>query len=189
LPLFAGNLDVIDGIIQNEVTIIHARSKAENIKLSLDGVPWTGTAAVLNGKSQNPDIMISGKSLVHSAPLTALAFQRSYFGKWGQYIVSIGLLLFAFSTAISWSYYGDRAMTYLFGANSVIYFRIVYVIAFFLAAFIDTTIIWTLSGITIALMTLPNLFGLLYLRKDVKSSVSEYWIAFKKDWPDEKTPE
>jgi AGCS family alanine or glycine:cation symporter len=189
LPLFAGNLDVIDGIIQNEVTIIHARSKAEDIKFSLDDVPWTGTAAVLNGKSQNPDIMISGKSLVHSAPLTALAFQRSYFGKWGQYIVSIGLLLFAFSTAISWSYYGDRAMTYLFGANSVIYFRIVYVIAFFLAAFIDTTIIWTLSGITIALMTLPNLFGLLYLRKDVKSSVSEYWIAFKKDWPDEKTPE
>ena len=80
-------------------------------------------------------------------------------------------------------------MIYLFGANSVIYFRIVYVIAFFLAAFVDTTIIWTLSGITIALMTLPNLFGLLYLRKDVKSSVSEYWIAFKKDWPNEKTPE
>jgi len=189
LPLFVGNLDVIEGIIQNEVTIIHARSKAEDIRLSLDDVPWTGAAAVLNGKSQNPEIMFSGKSLVHSAPLTAIAFQRSYFGIWGQYIVSIGLLLFAFSTAISWSYYGDRAMTYLLGANSVIYFRIVYVIAFFLAAFIDTTIIWTLSGITIALMTLPNLFGLLYLRKDVKSSVSEYWIAFKKDWPDEKTPE
>jgi AGCS family alanine or glycine:cation symporter len=189
LPLFAGNLDVVDGIIQNEVTIIHARSKAEDIQLFLDDVPWTGAVAVLNGKSQNPEIVFSGKSLVHSAPLTAIAFQRSYFGIWGQYIVSIGLLLFAFSTAISWSYYGDRAMTYLFGANSVIYFRIVYVIAFFLAAFIDTTIIWTLSGITIALMTLPNLFGLLYLRKDVKSSVSEYWIAFKKDWPDEKTPE
>ena len=180
---------MIDGIIQNEVTIIHARSKAEYVKLSLDDKPWTGSVIIINGKSQNPEIIVSGKSLVHSAPLTAIAFQRSYFGKWGQYIVSIGLLLFAFSTAISWSYYGDRAMTYLFGANSVIYFRIVYVIAFCLASFVDTTIIWTLSGITIALMTLPNLFGLLYLRKDVKSSLSEYWIAFKKDWPDEKIPE
>ena len=70
-------------------------------------------------------------------------------------------------------------MTYLFGANSVIYFRVVYVIAFCLASFIDTTIVWTLSGITIALMTLPNLFGLLYLRKDVKSSVSEYWLPLR----------
>ena len=189
LPLFEGNLDVIDGIIQNEVTIIHARSKAEHVKLSLNDKLFTGSLTILNGKPQNPEIIVSGKSLVHSAPLTAIAFQHSYFGKWGQYIVSIGLLLFAFSTAISWSYYGDRAMTYLFGANSVIYFRIVYVIAFCLASFVDTTIIWTLSGITIALMTLPNLFGLLYLRKDVKSSIAEYWIAFKKDWPDEKTPE
>ena len=189
LPLFEGNLDVIDGIIQNEVTIIHARSKAEHVKLSQNDKLFTGFLTIINGKPQNPEIIVSGKSLVHSAPLTAIAFQHSYFGKWGQYIVSIGLLLFAFSTAISWSYYGDRAMTYLFGANSVIYFRIVYVIAFCLASFVDTTIIWTLSGITIALMTLPNLFGLLYLRKDVKSSIAEYWIAFKKDWPDEKTPE
>ena len=79
-------------------------------------------------------------------------------------------------------------MIYLFGAGSVIYFRIVYVIAFFLAAFIDTTIIWTLSGITIALMTLPNLFGLLYLRKDIKSSIDKFWIDFKEEWPDEKIP-
>ena len=80
-------------------------------------------------------------------------------------------------------------MTFLFGSQSVIYFRIVYVIGFFLAAFTDTTIIWTLSGITIALMTLPNLFGLIYLHKDIKSTIDTYWKEFKKEWPDEKTPD
>ena len=80
-------------------------------------------------------------------------------------------------------------MTFLFGSKSVVYFRIVYVIAFFLAAFTDTTIIWTLSGITIAVMTLPNLIGILMLRKDMKTSVEEFWAGFKKEWPEEKTPE
>jgi AGCS family alanine or glycine:cation symporter len=95
-------------------------------------------------------------------------------------------LLFAFSTAIYWSYYGDRAITYLFGAKGVPYYHIVYVIAFFLASFTDTTIIWTLSGITIALMTIPNLIGILLLHKDMKSTVKEYWIGFKKEYPNEK---
>ena len=65
-------------------------------------------------------------------------------------------------------------MTFLFGTKSVVYYRIVYVIAFFLASFQDTTIIWTLSGITIAVMTLPNLVGILWLRKDMKNTISEY---------------
>ena len=80
-------------------------------------------------------------------------------------------------------------MTYLFGAKSIIYYRIVYVIGFFLAAFTDTTIIWTLSGITIAVMTLPNLVGIIMLRKDMKNTVEQYWVDFKKEWPGEKTPE
>ncbi|MEM1408309.1 MAG: alanine:cation symporter family protein, partial [Bacteroidota bacterium] len=74
-------------------------------------------------------------------------------------------------------------------SRSVVYYRIVYVIAFFLAAFTDTTIIWTLSAIAIAVMTLPNLFGILLLSKDMKRTVKDYWIDFKKDWPDEKTPD
>jgi AGCS family alanine or glycine:cation symporter len=53
------------------------------------------------------------------------------------------------------------------------------VIAFFLASFTDTTIIWTLSGIAIALMAFPNLVGILLLHKEVKNSVSEYWKKVK----------
>lgn len=189
LPLFDGELDVVNGRIQNEVSVVNARSLAEDVILSLNGEPITGSVDIINGKPDNLDVVFEGKSLVHSAPLTAEAFTRSFFGDSGKYIVSIGLLLFAFSTAISWSYYGDRAMTYLFGPKSVKYYRMVYVVAFFIASFADTTIIWTLSGITIAVMTLPNLFGIIMLRKDMKSTVSKFWDTFKEEWPDEKSPE
>jgi AGCS family alanine or glycine:cation symporter len=52
------------------------------------------------------------------------------------------------------------------------------VIGFFLAAIIDTTIVWTFSGIAIALMTLPNLIGILLLRKDMKATIQDYWKRF-----------
>jgi len=189
LPLFDGQLEVVDGKIQSSVSVINARSLAEDVVVSRNGTPISGSINLINGKPADLDIIFKGKSLMHSAPLTAEAFTRSYFGESGKYIVSIGLLLFAFSTAISWSYYGDRAMTYLFGPKSVKYYRFVYVVAFFVASFADTTIIWTLSGITIAVMTLPNLFGIIMLRKDMKSTVEQYWKTFKGEWPDEKTPE
>jgi len=121
--------------------------------------------------------------------LTTEAFKKSWMGDWGKYIVSIGLLLFAFSTAISWSYYGGRAMTFLFGTKSVIYYRILYVIGFFLASFTDTSIIWTLSGITIAFMTIPNLIGIFSLHKEMRQTVKTYWVDFAKEHPDIKIPE
>lgn len=189
LPLFSGELEVVEGQIKDDITIVNARSLAENVSVSQNQLPYSGSIAVTNGKPTNLQVKITGQSLVHSAPLTTIAFTRGFFGDWGQYIVSIGLLLFAFSTAISWSYYGDRAMTFLWGSGSVKYYRVVYVVAFFFAAFTDTTIIWTLSAITIAVMTLPNLFGLIYLRKDMKTTLDEFWTNFKKEYPDEKTPE
>jgi AGCS family alanine or glycine:cation symporter len=196
LPSFNGNLVVEEGQITNtaEFTFIHSRSFAENIKVFkddgiLEDELFNGTINVTNGNiNSEKDVKFIGESLVHSAPLTAIAFKRGFFGDWGQYIVSIGLLLFAFSTAISWSYYGDRAMTYLFGPKSVVYYRIVYVVAFFFASFQDTTIIWTLSAITIALMTIPNLIGIIWLRKDMKRTIAEYGEFFDENFPDEKHP-
>lgn len=189
LPLFNGSLEVENGVIQNVVSVLNARSLAENVQVKNNGVPVTGTINIINGKPEDLLLTFEGESLLHSSPLTAEAFTRSFFGEGGKYIVSIGLLMFAFSTAISWSYYGDRAMTYLFGSKSVKYYRLVYVVAFFIASFADTTIIWTLSAIAIAVMTLPNLFGILMLHKDMKNTVSDYWSKFKADFPDEKTPE
>ncbi|MEM9720226.1 MAG: amino acid carrier protein [Bacteroidota bacterium] len=177
---FEGRIKVMAGEMasQQPFTVIHARSVAEEVQVLEDGQPYSGNLTITGGVLQEDGLTFRGKSLVHSAPLTTIAFNRGFFGDWGQYIVSIGLLLFAFSTAISWSYYGDRAMTYLFGSGSVKYYRIVYVIGFFLAAFTDTAIIWTLSEIAIVLMTVPNLIGIFLLRKDMKETVAEYWRNF-----------
>ena len=172
---FEGNIIVEVGGIVSDVTVLHARSIAEDVLIQSQGMPYTGTIAIEKGRVQDPSkYAFSGKSLVHSAPLTAIAFNKGLFGNYGQYIVAIGLLLFAFSTAISWSYYGGRSVTYLFGVKYVNYYRVVYVIGFFLAAIIDTTIVWTFAGIAIALMTLPNLIGIFLLRKDMKDSIADY---------------
>ena len=189
LDMFTGNLLVTDGRITNEVTIVNSRSLAEDVVVLKNGKNLTGEIPVQNGRITNTEnLLFKGKSLIHSAALTTEAFTESWFGDYGRYIVSIGILLFAFSTAISWSYYGGRATIFLFGVKGDIYFRIVYVIGFFLASFTDTTIIWTFSGITIALMTLPNLFGILMLHKEMKSEVGLFWKEWANRFPGEKTP-
>ncbi len=181
--LYSGKVTIENGIIQENITVVNSRSLAEDVKIYREGELYNGILEVEKGNlSQLPaELKVTGKSLLHSAPLTAEAFTSSYLGKYGQYIVSIGLLLFAFSTAISWSYYGDRAINYLFGAKYVLPYHIIYVIAFFFASFTDTTIIWIFSGITIAFMTLPNLFGILWLHKDMKATLGEYLSSIKKE--------
>jgi len=191
LTLFEGELTVENGTLVEDVTLINARSVAEDVMFYRMGEPLTGSIPIISGKLQQEtgDIVVEGKSLMHSAQLTTEAFTRSVMKGWGQYIVSIGLLLFAFSTAISWSYYGGRAVTYLVGTKYVIYYRIFYVVAFFFASFTDTTIVWALSYITIAIMTIPNLIGILILSPEIKSTIKKYWVDFRKDWPDVRLPE
>lgn len=188
LEAFSGKAIVTDGKFADGLTIVHARSIAENVMVKQEGKKYNGHLTIKNGQLQNAQISIYGKSLLHSAPLTAEAFTRSWFGKYGRFIVTIGLLLFAFSTAISWSYYGGRAVTFLFGVKAVIWYRLLYVVGFFLAAFMDTTIVWTLSGITIALMTIPNLLGILALRSEMKKEIGLFWKEYRKRFPNEKCP-
>ena len=178
-------LSVSNGsIVSPPSTVLHTRSIALDVVIEQAGMPYTGVAQVIAGKLQG-DFNVRGKSLLHSVPLTTEAFKRSFLGDYGQYIVSVGLVLFAFSTAIAWSYYGDRAMTYLFGAKSVTPYRVVYVGSFFIAAIVDTTLVWLISAVTLALMALPNLFGIVLLRKEMKSSIDDYWqnVADQPDDP------
>jgi AGCS family alanine or glycine:cation symporter len=181
---YNGKIDVVAGkAISTGFTILNARSFAEDVtfKLNAEGDVFTGTLTVVDGDIKKKSIVVEGKSLIHSAKLTAVAFTRGFFGSYGQYIVSIGLLLFAFSTAIAWSYYGDRAMTYLLGPRSVMPYRVVYCFGFCWAAVSDTTLVWTLSAVAIVVMTLPNLFGILMLRKEMKESIAKYWVDFNKE--------
>ena len=181
---FNGEIQVVNGkAVSQGFTIFNARSFADNVVFSLGDLEdnYTGTLKVVDGNLLKDNINVTGESLIHSASLTALAFTKGFFGESGKYVVSIGLLLFAFSTAIAWSYYGDRAMTYLLGPRSVMPYRVVYVAAFVWAAVSDTTLVWTLSAVAIVVMTLPNLFGIFLLRKEMKESVAEYWVKFNKE--------
>ena len=163
-----------------DFTIIHNRSVAEDLYFHRDDMPVDGDLSVTAGKLDDDAVAVVGKSLVHSVELTNKAFNRSVFGHYGQYIVSIGLLLFAFSTAVAWSYYGDRAVTYLVGVQWVMTYRAAYVVAFFLATIIDTTLVWQLSAVTLAVMAIPNLLGILLLRREMRDTVNEYWEEIAK---------
>ena len=172
-----GTFDVADGRLEEgAATVLHKRSVAEDVRfLTTAGSPFTGTVDVEDGALTTPGVTLRGKSLVHSVRLTSEAFKRSFFGEYGQYAVTVGLVLFAFSTAIAWSYYGDRAITYLFGTRWVMPYRGAYVLAFFLATVLDTSLVWLVSAVTLALMALPNLVGIVLLCREMKTAVRDYW--------------
>jgi AGCS family alanine or glycine:cation symporter len=175
---FSGDISLLEGRVADsnqDFTLLNSRSFAEDVLYSRDGEPITGEVSVSEGRLDDTAVEVSGKSLLHSVPLTTMAYTKGLFGDFGKYIVSIGLMLFAFSTAIAWSYYGDRAMTYLLGPKSVLPYRVVYVIGVYYAALADTTIVWNIALITIVLMTVPNLIGMLFMHKEMKQTVKKYW--------------
>jgi len=177
---YTGPIEVIDGRINLEkVTLLHNRSIAENtiVYFSEDNSLYSGSLEVKNGTIKNMgDYVLRGNSLLLGADLTGKAFTKSIFGDFGQYIVAIGLLLFAFSTVIAWSYYGDRATVHLFGEGWVFWYRVVYVAAFFTASVIDTKIVWDIATVIGPIATVPNLLALILLRKEIKKIDSEYII-------------
>ena len=165
-------------LVGADFTVLHNRSVAEDVRFEADGESYTGTVRIGDGRLET-DVTLRGRSLLHSVPLTAQAFQRSFLGEYGQYGVTLGLVLFAFTTAVAWSYYGDRAMTYLFGTRSLLPYRLVYVAAFFLATVMDTSLVWKVSAVTLALMSLPNLLGIVLLRREMKEAIAAYWERFR----------
>ena len=186
LNSFTGTIIVAEGKpVPGDYTILTARSVAEDVHMELDGMPYNGEVNVTNGVvDENNPVEIHGKSLLHSARLTTQAFTSSYFGDYGRYIVSIGLLLFAFSTTVAWSYYGGRATTYLLGEKWVMPYRLLYVAAFFFASISDSRIIWQIALVTVAAMTIPNLIAILMMHKEMKQTVKDYWVDFDKEYPD-----
>ncbi|MBL6902707.1 MAG: sodium:alanine symporter family protein [SAR86 cluster bacterium] len=183
VKLFSGSVEVNNGVIINDaVTIIHKKSIAEDVVIfnnnpvSESTDKYNGSLVIENGVVRTNGVNLSGKSLIHSAELTAVAFKSGVLGVYGGYIVAIGLLLFAFSTAIAWSYYGDRSAAYVFGEKSVVWFRLVYVGCFFIAAIIDTEVVWNLAYIIGPLVTIPNVIALIILRKEMKSMSDSYVI-------------
>jgi AGCS family alanine or glycine:cation symporter len=110
-------------------------------------------------------IMVTGawSSGENGAAMTQLAFREGLPGQWGGWIVAISLAMFAFSTILGWSYYGETSAEYLAGSRVVIPYRILFVIASFFGAVVKLDFAWTIADVMNGLMAIPNLIGLLLL--------------------------
>ena len=133
-----------------------------------DGQPWNGRVLIDpgDGSLSIPDgtstPTLRGTALLNGAPLTARAFQKQL-GGFGQLIVTLGVILFAVSTGISWSYYGDRAVEYLFGPVAIPIYRWAFIFFFFVGAVLPLKAVWTYGDVALGLMTFPNLVAVLLL--------------------------
>ncbi len=125
----------------------------------------TGLAIVLSGE------YLSGES---GASLSALAFAKMLpFA--GEYVVSFGLILFAFTTLVAWSFYGEKSVYYLLGQRAVVPFRILWVLVIPFGSMMDLKFIWLLADTLNALMALPNLIALLLLSPVVFQLTKTYF--------------
>ncbi|QKQ28323.1 alanine:cation symporter family protein [Candidatus Reidiella endopervernicosa] len=130
----------------------------------------TGLVIIVTGSYiDRPDDLVG-------AALTAHAFSQSL-GNAGALVVGIGLSLFAFSTIIAWSYYGDRSARFLFGEAAVMPYRVLYTIVVAFGAPVPLQLVWNLADTTNILMALPNLIGLILLAGLVKKMKNEYFSA------------
>ncbi len=118
----------------------------------------------------------SGKT---GAELTTIGFDAGIPG--GAYIVTIGLVLFAYSTILGWSYYGEKSIEYLFGEKSIMPYRLVFVLFVGVGAIAKLNLVWSLSDTFNGLMAIPNLIGLLFLTNVVVRETREYFAAEKAD--------
>lgn len=111
--------------------------------------------------------------------MTAIAFTKGLepinMGAWGQHIVAATLVLFAFSTMISWSYYGSQATAFIFGWKNVIIYRYVFGLFVFLGALGKIDIVWNFVDMVITFMTIPNLIALILLAPVVHREIKKYF--------------
>jgi alanine or glycine:cation symporter, AGCS family len=124
---------------------------------------------------------VYGNVIYNGAPLTSQAFEvgLSPFFPGGSYLVTICVFLFAISTSISWSYYGDRSIQYLLGDRSIIYYKYVYIVMHFLGAILALEVVWSIGDIALGLMTFPNLIALFALSGVVYATTNDYFKRMK----------
>lgn len=109
-----------------------------------------------------------------SATMTGEAFTHGLPGEWGHWIVTLGLVMFAFSTILGWSYYGERNVERLFGRALVMPYRVVFSLVVFVGATVPLGVVWNFSDVMNGLMALPNLIGLLILSGMIANETKHY---------------
>jgi alanine or glycine:cation symporter, AGCS family len=118
-------------------------------------------------------------TILNGASMTVVAFNSVV--SWGGYIVSLGLILFAFTTLIGWAYYGEKCVEYLFGIRSVLLYRLIFILFVAIGALLQLEVVWRISDIFNGLMAFPNLLGLLLLSKEVVRDTRGFLSVIEKE--------
>jgi len=178
--LFTGEIRLTAGRPEG-VSFVRNHSVVEEPVVLVGGEgPYDGTITAQAGEidwSGLPGLSLHGKMAQNGSPLTAWAFQRGLgFAKgFGHYVVTLAVFLFGVSTAISWSYYGDRAATYLAGPGLVRPYKVVYLAMHFLGAVFPLEFVWGFGDVALGLMALPNLIAIVFLLPVVRVMTREYF--------------
>ena len=158
-----------------------AKNPAKQALISMTGTFWDTVIvcaltalALMTSVLADPQIMnlyVNG-GFSASAELVTMAFNR--IPVVGSFVLCIGLVLFAYSTSLGWSYYGNRCITYLFGKHAIRPYQIVFLFVCFLGAIGVSGFVWNISDITNALMAIPNLIAVLGLSALVAHETKHY---------------
>jgi AGCS family alanine or glycine:cation symporter len=136
----------------------------------------TALVIVISGAYNNPayaDLVANNQG----AALTSRAFGEHI--TWFPYVLSAAVFLFAFSTMISWSYYGERCWAWMFGDKSSQIYRVLFLVFVFLGSVIASTNILNFGDLMILGMAFPNLLGVYLLHGRVKKELDAYWAKYK----------
>ena len=130
--------------------------------------------------------IFQGRELLNSSLLTSFAFKEglSFIFDYGDKIVTLSVLLFAVSTAIAWSFYGNRAVVYLFGEKAITPYLWVYVLFVFIGGVAELEAIWAFGDAALGIMTFPNLISIVLLTGGLRKMSKEYFsvnhVPYKK---------
>jgi alanine or glycine:cation symporter, AGCS family len=120
--------------------------------------------------------------MLNGAAMAIAAFDSTIPG--GGYVVTIGLVLFAFSTMIAWAYYGEKCFEYIFGERSILLYRLIFSVIVIPSAIIKLEVAWLLADITNGLMAIPNLIALIALSGVIVSETNYFLASVKQEKAD-----
>jgi AGCS family alanine or glycine:cation symporter len=151
--------------------------------MAFSGTVFPSRGVAVSESGQEFEVLY-GNGVRNSSPLTALGFERGLeplgLGWLGKYLVLLCVFLFAISTAISWSYYGDRCANYLMGRKAILPYKLVFLVFHFVGATLAVTTIWDLGDVALSLVTLPNVLTLILLSGLLKKITDSYFE--RKPW-------
>jgi len=173
---------VARGLFSNEAGLgsapmVHATARTDHpVRQGLYGIFEVFVDTMLVCTTTGLVVLVTGEWTKGStgAALAAKAFETGLPGVWGDVVVTTGILTFAFSTLLGWSFYGETATAYLLGTKSILPYRLAWLVAAFLGATGSLHVVWDVADTLNGLMALPNLVALLLLSPVVVRSLRDF---------------